>query len=53
MKLGQEEFRECEDFVSNLPNIRNVIEDDELEIGVKFADLIFWKFKSLLAEVIW
>ena len=54
MRVGRAEFRRCVEFASMLPNIRRVIEEEDLEIGKEFTDIIFWKFKSLLLiEVIW
>eukprot|EP00112_Aurelia_sp_Birch-Aquarium-sp1_P023792 Seg7234.1 transcript_id=Seg7234.1/GoldUCD/mRNA.D3Y31 product="hypothetical protein" protein_id=Seg7234.1/GoldUCD/D3Y31 len=53
MMAGKEEFRRCIKFLIGLPNIMKCVEEENLSLDVEFADMIFWKFKSALVEVIW
>lgn len=52
-KLGKEEFRRCVGYVSNLSHVQDQNENDDLQIGVEFADIIFWKLKSTIISIIW
>ena len=39
--------------MSKLPHVVEVAKKDNLELDQVFADIIFWKAKSFLLEVIW
>ena len=52
-KLGKEEFRRCVGYVSNLPHIQECNQNDDLQIDVEFADIIFWRLKSTIISIIW
>ena len=53
MAAGQVEFRSCVSFVSKLPHVAEIIEKENLLLDESFSDVIFWKLKTFLIEVVW
>ena len=53
MQVGQEEFKRCVSFVAKLPHVERLVKQDDLQLHESFSDVIFWKIKSFLLEIIW
>jgi hypothetical protein len=39
--------------VAKLPHVQKLVKNEDLELDESFCDLIFWKLKSFLLEIIW
>lgn len=53
MLVGQKEFKRCVSFVAKLPHVQELVINEGLELDAPFSDLIFWKLKSFLLEIVW
>lgn len=53
MVVGQNEFKRCVSLVAKRQHVQELVKNEDLELDESFSDLIFWKLKSFLLEVIW
>ena len=51
-QLGTASFEKCVRFVSSLPHVKKVIQDDDLELGPAFSQQVFWRMKTTLIDLI-
>ncbi len=52
-KLGKEEFRRCVGYVWNLPHIQDLVEHNDFQLNIEFAEIIFWGLKLKIISIVW
>ena len=53
MAVGEVKFRRCVSFVSKLPHVGEIVKKESLLLDASFSDVIFWKLKAFIIEVVW